>query len=365
MTPPLRIGIIGSGSIAELHVNACNEVGTEIVACCDLDAARAEKLAGLAGGADAITDADQLLARDDIEAVVVSVPNAVHREMAVRALQAGKDVLLEKPMAVNAGECDRIIDALRETDRILQVGFVCRGTPAALAAKTLVESGRLGRIYHARAALHRHRGIPGLGRWFTNRATAGGGVLIDVGVHFVDLLLELTGRPTPQRACAVTDSRFGVPVDGYRFDEMWSGPPNPAGVFDVEDSVTALVRFESMAMELSLAWAVNMPMRYTRDGVLLLGDRAGLYFDVFGDRLYLSEAIGGGEPVDAEETFPVTNAWTEAFARQAAGFAHNVRTRTPPAASAENGREVQAILDALYRSADSGAEVGLGEAVRQ
>ena len=118
-----------------------------------------------------------------ITAVAVATPNVYHKETAIAALRAGKDVLLEKPMAMSRAECDEIVEVIAETGKLLQVGFVSRCAPAAVAVRDLLASGRLGRIYHAKATLCRQRGIPGLGRWFTTRSMSGGGVLVDVGVH--------------------------------------------------------------------------------------------------------------------------------------------------------------------------------------
>ena len=137
-------------------------------------------------------------------------------------------------------ECDEIIEAAEGAGRLLQMGFVCRYAPAARAARTLVAEGKFGSIYHVNAALYRRRGIPGLGRWFTTRARSGGGVLMDLGVHLLDLALFLTGFPQATRASAVRTSLFGSPPRQYHYEEMRSGPPDLEGAFDVE--VVASIR---------------------------------------------------------------------------------------------------------------------------
>ncbi len=346
----IQIGIIGSGSIAELHVNAFSRIGATIAAVCDIESSKAERLAARFPGARATSSADALLALDSVDAVVVAVPNALHKEMAIKALRAGRDVLLEKPMALDVRECDEIIAVLRQTDRILQMGFVNRGSPASQAALRIIGDGRLGRIYHAKASVYRKRGIPGLGRWFTTRAESGGGVLIDLGVHMIDLVMYLTGRRDVARAGASCHGIFGKPLEQYAFTEMWSGPPEPAGRFDVEDWASSLMRFrDGLSFEMNVAWAANLPEGALQDGIVLLGDRGGLSFNPQGDTISLASE-DHGYLCDATVHVPAANSWAASFERQARLFVDSVTSRQQPHSTAECGRAVQAVIDALYRS---------------
>jgi predicted dehydrogenase len=350
------VAIIGAGNVAKLHAAAFVGAGARLVAVCDVRPEKASRLAEQ-HGVEAMTRAADVFARKDVDAVVVAVPNNVHRELAVAALAAGKDVLLEKPMALNVGECDRILTALRGSRRLLQMGFVTRQFAASIAARRLVEEGRLGRVYHAKASLYRRRGIPGLGRWFTTRAESGGGVLIDLGVHLIDLVMHLTGQRDAARVSGACESVFGAPIDGYVFKDMWAGPPEPQGVFDVEDAAFALIRFGGgMTLELNMVWAANLPQGVFKEGVALLGDRGGLFFEHWGDQVTLATEVGGCL-ADVACQVAVKDPWSEAFGRQAAAFLHSVQTRTPPLASAEHGRTVQSVLDAIYRSSAERREV--------
>ena len=193
----IGLGIIGAGSVARLHAEAATKAGVRLACICDLDGSKARALAAEHAGAEATDSVESLLGRSDIDAVVVAVPNCHHKQTAIDAMRAGKDILLEKPMAMSVAECDEINAVREQTGQLLQMGFVCRGAPAAVAAHELAGQGRLGRIYHVKASLYRQRGIPGLGRWFTNRAMSGGGALMDVGVHLVDLAMHMTGSPAP------------------------------------------------------------------------------------------------------------------------------------------------------------------------
>ncbi len=354
-----RIGIIGAGGIAELHAQTASKVGMEVAAVCDIDEDRAQRLAGQYPGAVAVNSHTALLEMTDVPAVAIATPTATHKPLAIAALEAGKDVLLEKPMGVNCDECDQIIDAVKQAGKLFQMGFVCRGAPASRAAKSFIDAGRLGRIYHAKASLYRRRGIPGLGRWFTRKRDSGGGVLMDLGVHLLDLVLYLTGHPKPTRVSAVCTSTFGSPIDKYTFDEMWAGPPNPKGLFDVEDAVTALMRFDNgMSLELNTTWAADLPNGIYRDGVLLLGDKGGLFFDLWSNELVLAHEQDG-YLVDTKPSLPAGDAWNAAWERQYETFADHLTNRKPPEASAQDGRAVQTLLDALYRSAEAGCEIQL------
>ncbi|MCP3902477.1 MAG: Gfo/Idh/MocA family oxidoreductase [Planctomycetes bacterium] len=354
----IGLGLIGAGCIGQMHATAAAKLGRRIVGCCDVDEQKATALAAEHDGAVATTSMDDLLALPDVDAIVVGVPNHLHRDCAIAALRAGKDVLLEKPMALTVAECDEIVAAMKETGRIVQVGFVTRFSPAVLAVKRLIDSGQFGRIYHVRAQWFRRRGIPGLGGWFTTRERSGGGVLIDLGVHLVDLMLHLSGRPRVRRVSGVCTSNFGVPIDHYAYTEMWSGPVRDKGVFDVEDGATGLLRCDDgVTMEFTTSWAANVPESMLPGTVVLLGERGGCYCEIWGDTVVASTEIDGSLVDIRPQLPPGEGPWADAWAREHELFADCVRNRTAPVATAEQGREVQAILEALYRSSEAGREV--------
>jgi predicted dehydrogenase len=233
---------------------------------------------------------------------------------------------------------------------------VTRCAPAARTAAEIIAGGRLGRIYHAKACMYRRRGIPGLGGWFTDKSRSGGGALIDIGAHLVDAVLHYTGRPAARRVSGVCAGAIGSPIGGYVFDEMWGGPPNPDGVFDVEDQAAGLLRFaDGMTAEVNVTWAVHMAEGHFPDGVVLMGERAGMYIDAWSDNVRVFDESG-----DEDIPVAVEDAWPEAFQEQARRFLHSIETRTPPDASGQHGRDVQAILDAWYRSAGEGRDVAVG-----
>ena len=351
-----RVGVIGAGGIAEVHAIAIREAGHEVAAICDVDRAKAEALASQCD-ATAFDDLDAMLGDDSIGSVVVAVPNCLHSPLAVRALDAGKHVLLEKPMATTVDECDAVIEAAARSTGLVQMGFVCRCAATTLSAMEVIESGRLGRIYHAKATMYRRRGIPGLGRWFTTKSESGGGVLIDLGPHLIDLLLHLTGRPAVHSVDCHTSSHFGHPPSGYRFTDMWAGPPNPDGAFDVEDGASAMLRCEGgLTMDLNMSWASHLPEKLLPDGVTLFGEDGAMHFDIWGDHIVVGAELDG-ESVDIRRTIKEGEGWNTAFRRQHERFARNVASGEQPSASAADGRAVQCVLESLYRSDAAGGSV--------
>ncbi len=349
------IGILGAGAIAKVHAQGIADAGGRLVGFCDPDQAKASS-AATAWDAAAWTAPEDMFACDDVTAVVVAVPNALHAPLAIQAMQAGCDVLLEKPMAMTPKQCMDIVQARNQTSRTLQVGFVCRFAATVLAAKNHIKAGRLGHVYQARAVMLRRRGIPGLGRWFTDRSQSGGGVLIDLGPHLVDLVLDLCGRPPVTRVSAATSSRFGQPPRGYRFTEMWSGPPNLEGRFDVDDGATAMLRCDGgPIITLETAWASHLPDGMIADGVTLFGESGAMHFDIWGDRVHMGTQMDE-EVVDVSHPIPEGEGWGTAFQREHESFRANCQGGVA-GPSGEQGLEVQRVLEAMYHSADAGCEV--------
>lgn len=350
------LGIIGAGSIGTVHATTAARLGLAVPLVWDIDPARSERLAAKVPGLEAVPSLEAILADSRINAVVIATPNDLHAEMACAALDAGKHVLLEKPMALDAGQCDRILEASVRSDRRLQMGFVYRHAPAPQAVRAEVAAGRLGRIYHAKCSMYRRRGIPGLGGWFTTKARAGGGPLIDLGVHVIDQALWLCGFPRATSVSGACYATFGPRMADYVYEEMWAGPPRLDGVFDVEDHATALVRFEGgLTLEVNVTWAGNMPEQALPDGIALFGDKAGCRFTLLGDEVIIAGERGRAL-VDMPLRFDAQRALERAFESQMRSFQAVVEHRHEPCATAAQGRQVQAIIDAIYRSSADGRE---------
>lgn len=353
----MRLGIIGAGSIGEVHAKAAHEAGTTVARIADVDLEKARELADKYDGCLPTADMKELLADEAIEAVVVCVPNRWHKEIAIEAMQAGKDVLLEKPMGLNKSECEEINAVATETGRVLQVGMVYRKSAAGQAAKEIIESGALGTIYHAKAHLFRRRGVPGLGGWFTTKELSGGGPLIDLGVHIIDISSWLMGFPDPQRVSGKVYSYFGKRMEDYVYEDMWAGPPRLEGVCDVEDSAHAMVHFAGgISLDLQVSWAINMPTpnMESAETIGIFGDQGGLSFRLFGEHVDIATESYGR---NIDERILLTK--TDQFVEQAKAFAHSVKTRETPPATGQQGYYVQSIIDAIYESSASNQEVSL------
>ncbi len=352
----ITLGIIGAGTIGRVHALAAKQMGMKIGGVADILPDKAAKLAADVGGVPSYDHADKLLANDSIDAVVVGVPNIDHKPLAIASMKAGKDVLLEKPMAMNTAECKEINAVVKETGRILQIGYVQRFSTVGQGAKQLIDTGALGKVYHAKAQLIRRRGIPGLGGWFTTKAQSGGGPLIDIGVHVIDLSLYLLGGKKPSRVSGKTYSHFGSPIKDYLYESMWAGPPNYDGVFDVEDEAHAMIHFEDgTSLTVDVAWAMNAPEdKIPVNQMAFYGDKGGMIFELFGDHVVLANELNNRN-ADSKLYLPQV----EMHQEQLADFEKACQTRKAPCATGEQGELVQSIIDAIYTSSKSSKEVTL------
>lgn len=274
----LKFGLIGVGNISGKHLNgyAALPDDVEIVAACDLVPERMEAAARAYGIPKLSRDYRELLAMPDLDFVSVCLPNHLHAPVTLEALEAGKHVHCEKPMAMNAAEAESMVAAMRKTGRILMVGLNNRFTAHAAWTRRFVEQGGLGDIYFAKCGWLRRNGLPPTG-WFTDRARSGGGALIDLGVHFLDLALYFLGYPEPKTVTARTFRAFG----GEPQADLHTFPghvADPAGVHDVEDLATG---FLDLAGGTALSFEISWASHIEREKVFyeLYGTRAGLRYE--------------------------------------------------------------------------------------
>jgi len=352
MKQKIKVGIVGLGAIGKIHADAYAHCPDAVLtALCDVDPGRLATLGEKHQVKARFTDYRDLL-KTDVEAISICVGNHLHREVAVAALRAGKHILLEKPMALNAGQAADIVAAQKKARKVVQIGMVNRQKPEAQLIREEIQSGRLGEIYHMRAILIRRRGIPGLGGWFTTKAVAGGGPLIDIGVHWLDLCMYLSGQWHPTRVSAMTYAKFGAKMRSYKYVSMWAGPPNYAGVCDVEDYAAGLVRFGRKAtLSFEIAWAANAEETMY---IELMGDKGGVRARDGKPLKILTEYEGR-----VADITPQFSADSNPFHMQAAKFLAACRGECPPAATASEGLAVMHLIDGIYKSAKSGQEMEL------
>ena len=353
----MNLGIIGAGAIGNVHADTATRAGIPIAGVWDVNPAKGAAFSKKHGSTRACASVKELLAMKEVDAVVVAVPNNDHAQVACEALEAGKTVFLEKPMALNVAECDTIISVLERTKGRLQMGFVSRSTPASRNVKHFIDAGTFGNIYHMKCSLYRRRGVPGLGGWFTTKAMSGGGPLIDLGVHVIDLSLFLAGNATPQRVSGVTYANFGRRMKDYVYTNMWAGPPKFEGVCDVEDHATALVRCAGgLTIEVNVTWAMNVDDKQMANGITVFGDKGGCFFPIFGKQFTIATEAGG-KVADLTPEFASSNVEHDAWDEQYRMFKALAEHGTPAHADAAAGRRVQSVLDGIYRSSAEGREV--------
>jgi len=348
----VKVGIVGLGAIGSIHADAYHATsGAEIAAICDIFDARLAEIGNKYNIKQRFKDYRDLL-RTDVDAVSICVGNVLHREVSVAALKAGKHILLEKPMAMNAGEAAAIVKAGKMAKKVVQIGMVRRQSQEVKVVRDYVQKGIFGNIYHLRTVLIRRRGIPGLGGWFTTKTASGGGPLIDIGVHWFDAAMHISGLWKPTHVSAMNYAKFGRDMRNYRYVSMWAGPPKFDGVCDVEDYSTGLVRFGKKAsMVFEIAWAAN-----TEDiqFIEILGDKGGArLFDGKPLAIYTehNDLVANISPLIGNSA--------NSFHCQADIFIKACRGECPPAATAEEGLMVMKLIDAVYASSASGREVAI------
>lgn len=282
----VKVAVIGCGTIAtSAHIPAYTKnENAEIKYFCDIIPERAEKMAAQFGG-KAVVDYHDILNDPELEAVSVCTPNNMHAQISIDFLKAGKNVLCEKPAARTYAEALTMQEAQHKSGKVLNIGVVNRFNTAVNRIKNMIDNGELGEVYHVYGSFRSQRSIPGLGGPFTQMAVAGGGVLIDWGVHFLDLIMYCCGDPLPLTVTGQGYSKLGKNMRDYVYTNMWAGPPKYDGVYDVEDFITGMIRTEGPSITINGAWAQNIGVEEMY--VDFLGDKAGVRLQYGGDfKLY-------------------------------------------------------------------------------
>jgi predicted dehydrogenase len=259
----LRAGVIGLGWAGRQHMAAyADAAGVDLVAIAGMEPDALRTLGGEYGiGADLLfADWQGLLDHAELDVLSIAAPTALHRPITVAALDAGVHVLCEKPIAENAPTARQMVEAAERNDRVLDVVFNHRRRGDVQALKKIIDAQLLGEIYYAKAGWLRRQGIPGLGSWFTRRAFAGGGPLMDIGVHMLDMALHLLGEPQVKTVTAATYAEFGPRGRGSSVVPTMRKTGVEQGVFDVEDLSTAFLRLEGGGtLLLESSWAQWIP----------------------------------------------------------------------------------------------------------
>ncbi len=371
----VRTGVIGVGW-GRMHVEAYQaSPDTVPVAICDANPTRLAERQHQYGITRGYSDYRELLEQPDIDAVSIALPNDLHVPVAIAALQAGKHVLCEKPLAITGDAAAQIVAAAREYRRKLMVCFNYRYRPDAQWLKRLLDAGHFGQLYAVKTGWLRNSGIPNLGSWFTCKAQSGGGPLIDLGVHMLDLALWLLGYPVVQTVSAVSFAEFGPHGRKiYLRRSQVADPhtqPNAPRTFDVEDMLMALIRFaDGRALQLEVNWASHTSAG--RDDYFLT-----LYGTAAGADLYVANYATTDTVVFHSDSGGVMSRTCPVFRQPSRislpsghdvlvdHFARCILDDLEPSPGGDEGVALMRLIDAIYASAQAGHEVVLERIVEK
>lgn len=354
-TRKLRTAVIGV-SVGRFHLDGyTSDPNNELVAICDANPALLAEMGDKYNVPEQgrFTDYKALLKRDDIDSVSIALPNFLHEPVAIDAFQAGKHVLCEKPLSLNSPSGQRIIDAAKAAGKTLMVCYNHRYRPEIVWLKEQISRGDFGDVYAVKAGWMREGWIPTHGAWFTDKARSGGGALIDLGVHVLDLALWLMGYPKP------------VSVSGAAFNKFVARgqktKPRNLKPFstEVDDLGLGFVRFDNgAALMFESAWATHREP--TQDGyfVRLFGSEAGANFFTGAAN---GETVSAFRYVNDEPTAitPKLFSSVSGHIRAVSHFIDCVLNNKTPESPGEHGLVGLQIIDAIYESARTGHEVSI------
>lgn len=349
----VKIGVIGAGSISDMHLQAYEkQKDVELVAICDLNEQRANEKARQYGIGQVYTDYTELLANPEIEAVSICTWNNTHAEIGIAALRAGKHVLVEKPLCRTVEEAHRIEEAVKASGKLLQVGFVRRYDANAQLVKRFIDKGELGEVYYAKASCIRRLGNPG--GWFADTERSGGGPLIDIGVHVIDLCWYMMGRPKPVSVSGNVYHKLGNRANVQNLS-FYKAADYDAGFNTVEDMANALIRFENGA---SLLVDVSFTLHAKKDEITvkLYGDKGGAELEP--EVVFVTEAhdtILNVAPQTDSKSINVPNA----FCNEINHFVSCCQSGDQPISPVEDGLNMMKMLCGIYESAAKGQEIRL------
>ncbi|MBP3592215.1 MAG: Gfo/Idh/MocA family oxidoreductase [Clostridia bacterium] len=347
----LKIAVIGTGNISNVHIKAyLKNPSVELYAFCDIDEEKLKAQGAQYGVTRLYTDEEAMLRElPEIDAVSVCTWNSAHAPCTILALRYGKHVLCEKPMAMNATEARAMIDASKKYGKKLMVGFVRRFGNDAAITKDFIEAGNLGEIYYAKTTYLRRNGCPG--GWFGDKSRSGGGPLIDLGVHVIDLARYLMGGPTPVSVYGATFNCIGE-RKYLRDKAAYSIRGKDEDPFTVEDMATALIRFDNGAV-LSVEASFNLHIKKDTGTIELFGSKGGAKlspeFELYTE---MNDYL-----VDVNLNMPSALSFEGLFENEINYYVDSILSDRDLSSIAEDGCTLMKILDAIYLSASEKKEI--------
>lgn len=340
----LKVGVVGLG-MGKAHLNSyINDDRVTVEAITDIDEEKLKMVSEKHSIPQIYTDAEDMFKNAGLDAVSIAVPNFLHKKLTISALKAGLHVLCEKPMSVSLADAQEMKKVVDDSGKNFMLNLSFRYNPMSQSLKKVVDSGEVGEIYSGRTIWHRRRGMPGFGGWFGKKELAGGGPLIDLGVHRLDLALWLMGYPNP------------IAVSGATYNHIASAEAKKQNKeFTVEDLAMGFIRFDNGAsLIVETSWAVNQKERElmetklygTKAGIVQKNKNEGYEFEA---KVY-SEKDG----MHTTQTIDIPAAANSSTYKE---FIDSIVEDREPTATAEHGVKLQKILEGLYRSAEEGREV--------
>ena len=324
----IKAGVIGLG-IGQSHLHGYSKTpGVKVWAIADLEEERLKRFSQEYSVPHSFKEYQELLKLKELDVVSVALPNFLHCPVTIEALEAGKHVLVEKPMALNSQEAEKMVKVARERKRILMVGMNYRYLPEIQILKKFIEQGELGDIYYIKAVALRRRSI--LSPWFEDKEKSGGGGLIDMGPHMLDLSMW------------IADDFNAVSVYGITYNKF----------MPVDDLASALIKLSNGAtINLEISWEA-----FTKSQIFLnlFGTKGGAMTNPL--KIYQN---AGDTTVEITPEIEKGN-FTSKIHREIAHFIRCVREKKEPSSSGEKGLRVMRVLDAIYESARTGKEVRIG-----
>jgi len=344
MAKKLKVGVIGLG-MGKCHVRGfANRTDAEVAAAADLSAERRDSIQEEYGVPRVYEEGADMLEKEDLDIAVIATPNVLHAPLTIKALEADCHVLCEKPMAMSVEEAESMQKKAEEKKKVLMVNFSYRFSDITFALKEQIAEGVIGDVYYVRSVWHRRRGFPGFGGWFGKKELSGGGPLVDLGVHRIDLALWLMGNPRPVSVYGVTHDRY--------IREMIRGSDIE---FDCEDLAVSMIKLEGgITLMTEVSWGLhgknaeymrtavygtkgsavhkNIEQRYSFEGWLYT-EKNGVLYDKKIARSTVSCPDVYGNMVDV------------------------IQGKDENYGSAQSGVDVQKILNGIYQSAETGKEV--------
>lgn len=345
MKNTFNVAVIGAGAIGLNHIDSFQKhEAAKVVAVAEVSPERGKEAVEKYNVPELVTDYKDLLARDDIDVVSIALPNYLHAPVGLEALQAGKNVMIDKPVATNAPDAAKLVEAANKSGKLLMVGQNNRMTETVQTAKQLITRGDLGDVYHAKTAMMRRAGIPRIGSWFTQTKFAGGGCVYDIGVHALDRALYLMGEFEAAAVSGKTYSEFGPRGLG---DGSWGkGEIDPNKPFDVDDLAVALIKLKSgRTVLLETSWAGHLD---NADSTQVFGTEGGLKLPPLE---WYRDTSEGYKVEPVEMLPPLVNP------NRMAHFIDVLLGQAEPFIKPTESLALQKILDAIYESSRTGHEV--------